>query len=89
MDKLAFALVLLFLAAGIRNAGNSFVTKEDKYGREYLHQEDLLTNSIHHIIDAGRKAMEVTPERYTSLMNTIAGLKNLNSAVRDTPILEC
>lgn len=89
MGRQIIVIALLLAAQGLSLADGSFVSREDKYGREFLHRADALTGTFHHIIDAGRKAMEITPERYTSLMSTVAGLADLKSSVRDTPILEC
>lgn len=88
--KYQYMLLALVLSLTISTTlAKEFQAKEDNYGREYFHHEDLLTNTIHHVVDAKRKELEFTPERYLKLMDSISKLKDAKTAVGDSHILQC
>jgi hypothetical protein len=90
MNKRTTLVTLVLACLAISSClAKEFSMKEDQHGREYLHHQDAFTNAIHHIVDAGRKKVEITLERYKGLLDTLVALKDPKSALRDTPIIEC
>jgi hypothetical protein len=88
--KINYFLLTLTISMVVSSTlGKQYVTKEDKNGREYLHHEDTLTSTIHHIIDAARKTPEITPKKYSMLMDSIASLNDPKKAWGDSHTLEC